>query len=170
MCIRDRYQDEAAARKWHDGGYGWRRTGGKDTIQSSHSKKSVKMFGVLGEDGYRIRVADALNSDTFIDFLKWLLKTIPKFALILDNAGYHTSNKVSKFIESTNGRIKLIFLPPHTPQLNPIEIQWRVLKRLLACRYFETLEELKNAIEAIVQGEMKPVRLMPYLTDRYRPA
>ncbi|MCE2507806.1 MAG: transposase, partial [Nitrosopumilaceae archaeon] len=68
------------------------------------------------------------------------------------------------------GRIKLIFLPPHTPQLNPIEIQWRVLKRLLACRYFETLEEIKNAIEAIVQGEMKPVRLMPYLTDRYRPA
>ncbi|MCE2508524.1 MAG: transposase [Nitrosopumilaceae archaeon] len=45
------------------------------------------------------------------------------------------SNKVTKFVESTKGNIKLGFLPPHTPQLNPIETQWRVQRRLLACRH-----------------------------------
>ena len=163
-------EDEAAARKWNGGGYGWRRTGGRDTEQSSHSKKSVKMFGVLGKDGYRIRVADALNSETFKYFPRYLLTAYAKFVPILDNASYHRSGTVTEFVESTKGKIRLIFLPPHTPQLNPIETQWRVLKRLLACRHFETLDELQNAIKAIIRGEMKPVRLMAYLTDRYAPA
>ena len=115
-------------------------------------------------------MVDALNPGTFIGFLGWLLEKIPRFVLVLDNAGYHKSGKASRFIESTNGSIRLIFLPPHTPQLNPIEIQWIVPKRLLACRYFETLDELRDAIGAIIRGEMKPVRLMPYMTGRYTPA
>ena len=57
---------------------------------------------------------------------------------------------VNRFVESTKGNIKLIFMPPHTLQLNPVEIQWRVLKRLLACRHFETLDELQNSIKAII--------------------
>ena len=116
-------EDESAARKWNGGGYGWRRTGGKDTVQSSHSKKSARMFGVLGKDGYLIRVVDALNSETFKDFLRYLLTAYTMFVLILDNASYHKSNTLTEFVESTKGKIKLIFLPPHTPQLNPIEIQ-----------------------------------------------
>jgi hypothetical protein len=42
-----------------------------------------------------------------------------------------------------------------------------VLKRLLACLHFETLDALQNAIKVIIWEEMKPVRLMVYLTNRY---
>ena len=42
--------------------------------------------------------------------------------MILDNAGYHKSLMVSQFIESIGGYIKLIYLPPYTQQLNPIEV------------------------------------------------
>ncbi|MBI1658676.1 MAG: hypothetical protein IS632_07890, partial [Thaumarchaeota archaeon] len=52
-------------------------------------------------------------------------------------------------------------------QLNPIEVQWRELKRLLAGQCFHSLEDLKDAIEAIVDREMKPVKIMAYLTDQY---
>ena len=59
----------------------------------------------------------------------------------------------------------LVFLPPYTPQLNPIEMQWAVLKRLLSGRYFRSVEKLKKTIITLVDnGEMKPVRLMSYLT------
>ena len=161
--------DETACQKWSSGGYAWRARGGHDTVDVPFSRATVKMFGALGRKGHHIRVVDALNSDTFIDFLKWLLETIPKFAIILDGAGYHRSNKVSKFIESTNGSIKLMFLPPYTPQLNPIETQWRELKRLLAGQCFKSLEDLKDAIETIADKEMKPVKIMSYLTDQYNP-
>ena len=101
--------------------------------------------------------------------MKSLLKIYPKFVLVLDNASCHRSAKVNEFIESAGGNIVLIFLPAYTPQLNPIEIQWRELKRLLAGQCFESLEDLKDAIETIVAKEMKSVKIMSYLTDEYKP-
>ena len=82
------------------------------------------MFGALGKDGFYMRLADTLNSETFIEFLKELRWAYSKFAMILDNAGYHKSLVVSRFTGSTGGDIKLIYLPPYTPQLNPIEAQY----------------------------------------------
>lgn len=161
--------DEAACQRWSAGGYAWRARGGHDTVDVSFSRATVKMFGALGRKGHHIRVVDALNSDTFIDFLKMLQETYSKFVLVLDNASCHKSDKVNRFIESTGGDIELVFLPPYTPQLNPIEVQWRELKRLLAGQCFDSLEDLKDAIETIVEKELRPVRIMPYLTDQYKP-
>ena len=60
--------------------------------------------------------------------------------------------------------IRLIFLLPYTPQLNPTEIQLRGFKKRLASRHFGSADELKGTTMAIVDsGEMKPVRLMSYL-------
>ena len=148
--------DEAGVLRWNGGGYGWRRTGGRDAAKATFSRQSVKTFGALGKDGFYMRPADALNSETFIIYLKDLRRVYPKFAVMLDNAGYHKSRMVSRFIESTGGDIKLIYLPPYTPQLNPIEVQYAVPKRLLAGRYFESVDELRNAIP---QNEMKPVEI-----------
>ena len=86
--------DEAACQKWSSGGYAWMLRGGHDTVDVSFSKATVKMFGALGKDGHYMQVADALNSDAFMAFLKSLLKIYPKFALVLDNASCHRSAKV----------------------------------------------------------------------------
>ena len=113
----------------------------------------------------RIRAIDAINSETFIEFLQDLLKTYPKLILVMDNASCHHSRMVTEFVESTGGAIRLVFLPPYTPQLNPIAMQWAVLKRLLSGRYFRSVEKLKKTTITLVDnGEMKPVRLMSYLT------
>ena len=67
-------------------------------------KKSVRLFGSLGTDGYHIRATDAINSETFIEFLQELLKTCPKFVMVPDNASCHKSKMVTEFVESTDGR------------------------------------------------------------------
>ena len=106
---------------------------------------------------------DKLDSDLFIAFLKEVLKIYGMVIIVLDNASCHRSAKIRDFIESTHGSIRLFFLPPYTPQLNPIEIQWRELKKLLAGRYFESEEELINAVNTLVRtGQIKPVKLMDY--------
>ena len=66
------------------------------------------------------------------------------------------------YVESTGGDVELEFLPPYTPQLNPVETVWRDLKKRLAGRFFRSLDELKAAITAILEREMGN-RLKGYL-------
>ena len=74
--------------------------------------------------------------------------------MALDNASYHKSKAVREYVESTEGDVELEFLPPYTPQLNPVAAVWRDLKRRLAGRFFRSAGELKAAITAIVEREM----------------
>ena len=49
--------------------------------------------------------------------------------MVLDNASCHKSKAVMKYVESVGDDVELEFIPPYTPQLNPIETAWRDLKR-----------------------------------------
>ena len=145
-------------------GYGWRLRNGCNTISVGFETKSVRIFGALKADAIYIQSYDSLSSEAFIDFLKNIFETYGKFVMILDNASCHKSAALNDFIKSTHGKIKLIYLPPHTPQLNPIEKQWDVLKKLLAGRYFKSAEDLVDAINTLIEtGQMKPVKLMDHL-------
>ena len=76
---------------------------------------------------------------------------------------FSKAKTVQKFVDGTGGDIELIFLQAYTPQLNPIEIQWRVLKRLPRDRYFVFIEELEAAIVSLVdKRQMRPVKIMKY--------
>ena len=47
--------------------------------------------------------------------------------VIMDNASFHKSSKIKDLIESVG--CKLVFLPPYSPDLNPIEKFWANMKR-----------------------------------------
>lgn len=64
--------------------------------------------------------------------------------LILDNATYHHARIVTTW-RNTHRRIKFIFLPSYSPNLNLIERLWRFFHQKVTWnRYFETFEEFKN--------------------------
>ena len=156
--------DGAGVLRWNGGGCGWRRTGGRDAVNTTFSRQSVKMFGAPRKDGFYTRPADAPNLETFMEFLKEPRQAYPKFAMMLDNAGYRKSLAASRFTGSTGGDVKLVYLPPHAPQPNPIEAQYVAPKRLPAGRYFESVDELGDAI---TQNE-KPVEIKGHVTWRRR--
>ena len=156
--------DEAGILKGSVAGYGWRPKDGCNTIQIKFDTKSVKIFGALTADKIYMQIYDTLGSDSFIDFLKKMFKIHGRFVMILDNAPGHTSKTLNNFIESMHGKIVLIYLPSHTPQLNPIEPQWAVLKRLIAGRDFKSEDDLAYAVNTLIKtGQMKPVELRGYL-------
>ena len=73
---------------------------------------------------------------------------------------------MNKFVKFTCGKIKLVYLPPYTQQLNPIEIQWRVLKKMPAGKCFESTDDLVSVITNLIDsGQMKPVKPMKYLAQ-----
>ena len=64
-------------------------------------------------------------------FNVWLKKVLipelkPGKVLILDNASFHKSEESKRLIQSAGCRI--LFLPPYSPDLNPIEKYWANLK------------------------------------------
>ena len=85
--------DEAACQKWSGGGYAWRPEEDATPRMRRSQKRRPRCLEPWGKDGHRIQVADALNSDTFMAFLKSLLKIYLKFALVLDNASCHRVRK-----------------------------------------------------------------------------
>lgn len=68
------------------------------------------------------------DSSLFNTWLKQLLipSLTPGQVLILDNASFHKSAKSQKLVEAAG--CKLLFLPPYSPDLNPIEKYWANMK------------------------------------------
>ncbi len=70
-----------------------------------------------------------MNAEKFIEFLKRLLHNAPHpVFLIVDRHPSHRARKVLAFVRSTEGRLRLFFLPPYAPDLNPDEHVWNHLK------------------------------------------
>lgn len=73
---------------------------------------------------------------------KFLIKElIPGQYVVMDNAAFHKSLKTQELIESVG--CKVIFLPPYSPDLNPIEKFWANMKRWIKANItkFESLYE-----------------------------
>ena len=85
------------------------------------------------------------NSELCIAWVKEML--IPELTagqtVIMDNASFHKSPKVREAIESAG--CKLIYLPPYSPDLNPIEKFWANLKRWIN-QHLPYMEDLHKAI------------------------
>ena len=136
--------------------------GGGEQVRTSFSRESVRIFGAMSQDELRIKIVESTNSEAFREFLEEIRRDRPRLFMVLDNASYHKSKAVREYVESAGGDVELEFLPPYTPQLNPVETVWRDLKKRLAGRFFRSLDELKAAITAILEREMGN-RLKGYL-------
>jgi putative transposase len=67
-----------------------------------------------------------------------------EIVLILDNFRSHRANDSAKCAEECG--IKLIFLPPYSPDLNPIEFIWKSIKRIISRSFIKSLECMKKII------------------------
>jgi transposase len=83
------------------------------------------------------------DSECFQVFLDLFAERKPKELLImvLDNSSVH---KAKKIVIPSN--VKLIFLPPYSPELNPAERMWQKFKRAFTNKLFETIEQMRNFI------------------------
>lgn len=119
-------------------------------------RKSVGYFGAVRlKDGLFMyqREPDKFNAKSFHDYMNLLLdkgySTGRKMILITDNARYHHAKLHNEWREEHANRFLLDFLPPYSPDLNPVERVWKLLRRnCLHNRYFHTLKEIEMAVES----------------------
>ena len=74
------------------------------------------------------------NTEIFNSWVEnFLIKElVPGQYVVMDNASFHKSQKTKALIESVG--CKVIFLPPYSPDLNPIEKFWAIMKRWIRNR------------------------------------
>ena len=145
---------------------GIRRRGGYDEVKINYSKKSVKIIGALGEDTLDVQFHEKLGTKNVIALLEELQQKYERVFVIMDNAAAHKSKDMDEFIENMNGAVVRWFLPPHTPQHNPIEIQWREIKRAIANTFFGGFDKLERRIRKMLDdGEVARVKLFKYILD-----
>lgn len=89
----------------------------------------------------------ATNGDIFHAFIEHnLLRRLkPKHTVIMDNVKFHLQARIRETIESTGA--KIIFLPPYSPDLNPIENMWSKIKNTLRKLAPRTIRNFKKCIK-----------------------
>lgn len=102
-------------------------------------------------------VRGATDSEVFLAYVKDAL--VPQLkagdVVILDNLQPHKAAGVKEMIEQAGA--KLLYLPPYSPDLNPIENMWSKVKRKLrstAARTFESLTQaVWSALDQVTQSD-----------------
>ncbi|MBX3388153.1 MAG: IS630 family transposase [Phycisphaeraceae bacterium] len=114
--------------------------------------KTTSLIGALGIGGVRCStvVDGAINRDVFDAFVEQVLvpELKPGDVVILDNLSSHKSEKARTLIESRGARLE--FLPPYSPDLNPIEMVFAKIKQLLRSLACRTKEALWKAMQSVL--------------------
>lgn len=132
--------------------YGWIKKGKEKLIKSTSSRTRLNITGAININSMDILVKDykTINGETTVEFLGKILDELypkaRKIHVFLDQSGYHTSALVAEFVKA-NKRLCLHFLPPYSPNLNPIERLWKVMnEHARNNRYFASVKEFKESI------------------------
>ena len=106
------------------------------------------MLSSIRSDGHTESIVfkGALNKDIFEAYVKKVLAPSlrPGDIVVMDNLSVHKSQKVEEIINSCHA--ELLFLPPYSPDLNPIEKMWSKVKQILRGLMARAEESLFAAI------------------------
>ena len=87
-----------------------------------------------------------------------------KAIMIMDNASSHKSKRLK-----IPDNIQIVYLPPYSPELNPVERVFQDIKKHLKNKLFYLIEELENAVCKIVNSftpqTLKKLTFYPYIKE-----
>ncbi|WP_088779421.1 IS630 family transposase [Streptococcus pneumoniae] len=155
--VRLMYQDDAGFGRISKLGSCWSPIGVGPHVHSHYIREFRYCYGAVdahtGESFFLI--AGGCNTEWMNAFLEELSQAYPDdyLLLVMDNAIWHKSSTLKI---PTN--IGFAFIPPYTPEMNPIEQVWKeIRKRGFKNKAFRTLEDVMNQLQDVIQGLEKEV-------------
>jgi transposase len=153
--------------------YGWIYKGEIKTSPGNSGRKRLNLNGALSLENMDITVLEekTINTQAMIRLFTELEKKQEKglITAIVDNASYNHSRELKKFLRK-HKRIEIYYLPPYSPNLNPIERLWLFFhKKILYDKYYETCKEFKTAtLEFFANIKQYDKELRTLLTDSFQ--
>ena len=109
---------------------------------------NITMIGAMSTTGIQALMAipGSADADVFSTFVERMLAPTlkPGDVVVLDNLGVHKGPKIRAAIEAVGAHIR--FLPPYSPDLNPIESCWSKMKQSLKGAEAREVAKLYDAI------------------------
>ncbi len=127
---------------------GWIKKGVDKPIAQTASRTRVNVMGAIELRTMNVVSChpDYVNGETTVSFLEQLKDAYPdapKIHIILDQSGYHRCQLVKNAAVEKN--IELHYLPPYSPNLNPIERLWKVMNEQVRNNVFFTSAKVFRA-------------------------
>ena len=128
---------------------------GGDRVHDAVPQGNWKILTILGAMSTRGMIAtmtieEATDADIFLAYLEQVLCPAlrPGDVVVMDNLSAHKVHGVRQLIEAAGA--ELLYLPPYSPDLNPIEKAWSKLKQLLRAAKTRSKEALDQAISELL--------------------
>jgi len=138
------FEDEAGFGRIADPAACWAPAPKRPNCPSLRIRQFKTVYGaVCPETGERMfKIYSTNNTQIMNDFLSALSQKFPDYYIILccDNAGWHKAKDLEK-----PENIEMFYLPPYTPEMNPIEQIWKEIRK----RGFKNI--MFNSLEAVVE-------------------
>lgn len=158
-------------------GYGWIQKGERKEIPTNTGRQRLNLSGAFDIFSKKVLVQEdsSLNAESIIAFLNSLEAVYPEMSKIhvfCDNARYYKNKEVTAHL--VHSKIEMHFLPPYSPNLNPIERLWKLMnEKVLYNKYYEKFSEFKNGVLGFLQSLSDPPldlakQLASRLTDSFQ--
>jgi transposase len=136
----------------------WAPKGQTPIIQFHFNWNHVSAIAGLTRTNAMFRLHEgSIKKEQVVEFLKALKKHLKQPLLVIwDGLKAHRSRLVRDYLDANGGEIAIAFLPPYSPDLNPVEYLWAWLKRHAMANYCpNNLRELHCTSRAKLRGAQR---------------
>jgi putative transposase len=128
------FEDEASLANTAGVSYAWAEKGIQPkVIQFQRKRERRTLFGAINPHSGELIVdtAESGNTKTFFSFPVKCVRASAgeKVYMVLDNVCFHHAKGLKPVLERYKESIDLIFLPPYSPDLNPVERVWWLMRK-----------------------------------------
>jgi transposase len=152
--------------------FGWIKKGAVPCLKTTAQKKKLNIQGAVDIDTHEVITGFEpwLTESSTIAFLETLRKKRPhdRLYLVLDRAPYYRGQEVKKYAKTFG--IDLLYLPPYSPNLNPIERLWLYFqKQIIHNRYYQSLKAFEYSCRNFFKNTRHHKRdLASLITDNFQ--
>ena len=118
-----------------------------DAVPAGHWR-TLTLIGAISASGWMatMTIEAPTDGDVFLAYVEQVLcpQLRPAHCVVMDNLAAHKVAGVRELIEATGAR--LLYLPPYSPDFNPIEKCWAQLKQHLRAAKARSVEALEQAV------------------------
>ena len=166
------FQDEAGFGRISDPSNCWAPPKVRPMVPNRRAREYKTVYGAaspLDGDSF-FMVLEKSNTENMTLFMEELSKKYPDtlILLCLDNASWHKSNELK-----IHKNIARFFIPPRTPEMNPIEIVWREIRKLgFKNKIFDSIDAVVQRfndviLQYITNDKITSLTLWPWVENIY---
>ncbi len=154
----------------------WAPSQEKLAIEQTSGRQRINIHGAVDlETGQtrmiEVETVDAASTIRLLEAIEALYPMLASIHVFLDNARYHHAKIVAEWLAQPQRRIKLHFIPPYCPHLNPIERLWGVMhKHVTYNKSYATRTQFADAMLGFLREKVPRnwPRFRDSITDNFR--